>query len=39
VESLGLGMLAVGFVSYVEMGDHRLQSEAVVSVPCGEADA
>jgi hypothetical protein len=26
-------------VSYVEKGDHRLQPEAVVSVPCREADA
>ncbi|AOR36767.1 hypothetical protein BFF78_42095 [Streptomyces fodineus] len=39
VQSLELGMVTVGFVSYVEMGDRRLQPEAVVGVGGGYSDA
>lgn len=39
VKAPRLGIGRVGFVSHVEVGQYRLQGEAVVGVGCGESDA
>lgn len=39
VKALGLGLGCVGFVSHVEMRQHRLRRLAVVGVGRGDSDA
>lgn len=38
MEAYGFGVGRVGFVSPVEMGQHRIQSETVVGVGRGDPD-